>query len=96
VYTASDTKQSYVGVSGAWSNLGPRRGRVTMAGGETTLTVTLSPAEPNTNYSVMFSNNWQSGHIRWTAKNTGDFRLAWAGTAAAAGEILDWILVQDT
>ena len=47
-FVSSDTSQLWGGVSGAWVNVGPRRGLASITNAASSVTITLSPAEPNT------------------------------------------------
>lgn len=93
-YIASNTKQLFASVAGAWENVGPRRGSATFAATETTNTVTLSPAEANANYRLVLTGTWDST-LRYGSKAAGSFVIT-AGTAApGGGGTVDYLLVRD-
>lgn len=89
-FVVSDTKQLFAGVSGAWQNVGPRRGQATITNPDTTATVTLSPAEPDTAYHVELTPNYATT-VFWSGKATGQFVVN-VGTAPGATGLVDWAL----
>lgn len=91
-FGASDTKQLFGGVDGAWENLGPRRGRQAVAEAAATATVTLSPAENATTYSLTFAPSYNAGAVWYTAKATGSFVINVATVGPAGGGTVDWTL----
>lgn len=95
LFTASDTKQTFVGIAGAWQNVGPRRGSATITAGNTSVSVTLSPAEPNANYRLSLSTNYDHGRMWWTNKAVGGFDVTVITAAPGGGATVDWLLTRD-
>lgn len=92
LFTASNTKQLFVGVAGAWENAGPRRGQATVAEAATTSAVTLSPAENLTTYILTFLPSYDAGRIWYTSKATSGFTVNVTTAAPAGGGTVDWTL----
>lgn len=92
LFVTSDTNQLFAGVSGAWQNAGPRRGRTTVAEAATTAAVTLSPAENATTYSLSLTPSYNAGAVWYTAKATSGFTINVATAAPAGGGTVDWTL----
>lgn len=90
-FVASDTKQLFVGVNGAWENAGPRRGSVSVSGGATTATVTLSPSEPDTNYHVVATARGNMGALWISSPAVGSFVVNVASAPVGATDV-DWAL----
>lgn len=91
-FAASDTKQLFGGVSGAWENLGPRRARATVVEAATTVAVTLSPAENATTYILSLTPSYDAGRVWYTAKATSGFTINVATAAPVGGGTVDWTL----
>ncbi|HAM54126.1 MAG TPA: hypothetical protein DCQ64_01395 [Candidatus Rokubacteria bacterium] len=94
-FTASDTKQTFVGVGGAWENVGPRRGSATLTAGNSSVAVTLSPAEADTSYRLTLSTNYNAGDLWWTSKATSGFTINTETVAPGGGATVDWLLTRD-
>lgn len=93
-FTTSNSKETFVGVAGAWQMVGPRRGSVTMTAATTTATVTLSPATADTSYRVALTPSWNAGGLWVTSKGTSSF-IANAATAPGSDGTVDWQLTRD-
>lgn len=93
-FTTSNTKETFIGVAGAWQMVGPRRGSVTMTSGATTAAVTLSPATADTSYRLSLTPSWNAGAIWYTAKATTGWTVN-VGTAPGADSTVDWSLTRD-
>jgi len=94
-YYASDTKQSFIGVAGAWQNMGPRRGSDTIANSATTKAVTLTPNEPDASYGVYVNLGYDNGGVWVTSKATTGFTVNVKTAAAGGNGGFRWILVRD-
>lgn len=94
LFTASNTKETFIGVSGAWQMVGPRRGSVTMTSGATTAAVTLSPATADTSYRLALTPSWNAGSIWYTAKATTGWTVN-VTTAPGSDSTVDWLLTRD-
>lgn len=62
---------------------------VTVAASATSLVVTLNPAQPDTNYAINITPNWNAGSVWYTAKTASGFTINWS-TAPVAAQALDW------
>ena len=93
-FTTSDSKQTFVGVSGAWENVGPRRGSATITNPATTAAVTLTPNEANANYRLAFLPDYNAGAVWHTAKASTGFTVNVVTTPGVSG-VVDWQLTRD-
>lgn len=93
-FIASDTKQLFASVAGAWENVGPRRGSASVGAGLSTATVTLSPAEADANYRVMLTANWGTT-VSYASKLAGSFVINTGTVAPGGGGTVDYLLVRD-
>lgn len=91
-FAASDTRQLFVGISGTWENLGPRRGTATVAEAATTVAVSLSPAEPDDSYVVNATPEDNLGSVWITSKATSGFTINVSTAAGAGGDTVGWTL----
>ena len=91
-FVSSDTSQLWGGVSGAWVNVGPRRGLASITNAASSVTVTLSPAEPNASYIVTATPTYSTTvYAAEASKATNQFVLSF-GTAAGASDSVNWVL----
>ena len=91
-FAASNTRQLFVGVAGTWENVGPRRALATIANTATSVTVTLTPAEPDTSYLVVATAEDNLGAIWITSKLAGSFVINSAVAAGVGGDTVGWTL----
>lgn len=94
-FTASDTGQTFVAIDGEWEPVGPRHGSVAMGAAASTAAVTLSPAEPDTDYRVSLSPSYNAGGLWYTTKATTGFTVNAATAAPGGGGTIDWFLQRD-
>tara|TARA_R110000744_G_scaffold30262_6_gene71668 strand:- start:191 stop:583 length:393 start_codon:yes stop_codon:yes gene_type:complete len=94
-FYASDTKQSFIGVAGAWQSLEPRRGTATIANSATSVAVTLGTDEPDANYGVYVSLGYDNGGCWITSEAVGGFTINVKTAAAGGNGGCRWMLVRD-
>lgn len=91
-WITSDTSQLWGGVSGAWTNVGPRRGLASITNGASSVTVSLSPVEPDASYIVTGTATYSTTvYAVEASKATNQFVLSF-GTAAGATDKVNWVL----
>jgi hypothetical protein len=94
-YHASDTGETYVGVDGAWQNIGTRRGSASVTAGASTASVTFSVASTTASYRVSLTPDWNAGGMWVTSKATTGFTVNAATVAPGGGGTVDWMLQRD-
>ena len=91
-FVSSDTSQLWGGVAGAWVNVGPRRGLASIGNGASSVTVALSPVEPDASYIVTATATYSTTvYAVEASKATNQFVLSF-GTAAGASDSVNWAL----
>lgn len=95
LYYETNSKALSVGSAGAWVQVGPRRGSVTVLSGATTAAVTLTPNEADTGYRVVFGANFNNGGIWLTSRATTGFTVNVATAAPVGNGTVDYLTLRD-
>lgn len=94
-YYETNSKALNVASGGAWEQVGPRRGAATITAGNTSVAVSLSPAEASASYRLSLSTNYDHGGVWWTAKATGGFTANVKNVAPVGGATIDYLILRD-
>lgn len=91
----TNSKALSVGSAGAWVQVGPRRGSVTVTAAAFTAAVTLTPNEADTSYRVVLGANYDNGGLWITSRATTGFTVNSKTAAPGGNGTVDYLIMRD-